>query len=127
MFSLRVLFALLALAVSSLPANAQSWQSLNGPTRPHEVLDIAIGKDANVQRIFAVDVDTMKVSTDGGRTWAATGASTYTAPLIGACKKANPSVAVVGKLGCVLKRGMVVDSVCHGVEFSEYDIRLRST
>jgi hypothetical protein len=98
MFSFRVFRILLAVAVGYFTANAQSWQSLNGPTRPHEVLDIAIGKDANVQRIYAVEVDTMKVSTDGGRTWAATGASSFTASLVVACKAADPSVAIVGRV-----------------------------
>jgi photosystem II stability/assembly factor-like uncharacterized protein len=99
MFSLRELYVILVLLAGSLAANAQSWQSLNGPTRPHEVLDIAIGNDANGQRIFAVDVDTMKLSTDGGRTWSATGASSFTTPLVVACKVADPSIAFVGKQG----------------------------
>jgi photosystem II stability/assembly factor-like uncharacterized protein len=98
MFSPRAFYVLLALAVGYFAANGQSWQSLNGPTRAHEVVDIAIGKDANVQRIFAVDVDTVKRSTDGGRTWSATGASSFTAPLVVACRVADPSVAIAGKL-----------------------------
>jgi len=99
MFFPRAFRIPLALVATCLIANAQSWQSLNGPTRPHEVVDIAIGKDANVQRIYAVDVDTMKLSTDGGRTWIATGGASLSNPMAVACQAANPSIAVVGRPG----------------------------
>jgi hypothetical protein len=98
MFSIRRLCMLLALVVASLAASGQSWQSLNGPTRPHEVLDLSIGKTANTHLIYAVDVDTMKISTDGGRSWVATGAS-LTQPLAVACQVASPSVAIMARQG----------------------------
>lgn len=99
MSPLRLFCLLIFLIVGRLVGTAQSWESLNGPTRPHEVVDIAVGKDANTQRIYAVDVDTLKISTDGGRTWTATGALSFVAPLAIACRRADPSVAITGKVG----------------------------
>jgi hypothetical protein len=99
MVSHRSFYLALVLVVGYFAADAQSWQSLNGPIRPHEVVNIAIGWNANGQRIYAVDVDTMKVSTDGARTWSAIGASSFSQPLVVACDSANPSIAIVGRLG----------------------------
>ena len=43
MVSGRAFFLAMVLAVGYFAAGAQSWQSLNGPIRPHEVADIVIG------------------------------------------------------------------------------------
>lgn len=95
----RLSLSLFMLALLPWKTVSQSWQSLNGPVVPHEVVDIAVGKNLSGQKIFAADTDTLKVSTDAGTSWIATGASSFLSPLAVACARTNPSKAFAAKSG----------------------------
>ncbi|GEM_PF-1837271 len=85
------------LLLTTCGATAQNWQFTSGPNRPHEVIDIAVGKNGSTQKLYATDVDTLKLSTNAGSTWSPIGASTFLAPLVVACKTTDPDVAIVAK------------------------------
>lgn len=93
-----VVFAiLLTLATLSSIVNSQTWTFTSGPNRPHEVIDLAIGKNGSTQKIYATDVDTLKLSTDAGSNWSPTGALLFLTPVVIACKPADPDVAIIAK------------------------------
>ncbi|MBI3194109.1 MAG: T9SS type A sorting domain-containing protein [Ignavibacteriae bacterium] len=89
---------IIAIAMMLCPSvlYTQSWQFTNGPNRIHEVLDIAIGNDATGQRLYATDVDELKVSINGGSTWLPT-EQTLLLPVVVAAKGNNKNHALVAK------------------------------
>lgn len=93
---------------------SQSWQFLNGPLRPHEVTDVAIGKDAGGnQKIYAAGLlDDLRLSTNAGSSWSAIGTSYFTQPVAVASQKDNPNIVVVSRVpsGAPLGAGIFLTS-----------------
>jgi photosystem II stability/assembly factor-like uncharacterized protein len=77
---------------------AQSWNFTTGPYRPHAMQDLSAAKVGSAQTIYAADTETLKVSTDGGSTWAVTG-GLMLSPLVVATVADNPLSVHVAKLG----------------------------
>mgnify|MGYP001607504595 FL=1 len=83
---------------------SQNWQYTNGPNYLHNVKDLASGKSGSSQKIYAADVETLKISTDNGVSWKPTTDVGYSlSPLVVGCYTTNPQYAAWAKSGQIWK------------------------
>lgn len=61
-----------ALLLRPLVSSAQTWESLNGPSRDWQARDLSVSNAGGLVRLWIADEDRVKVSANGGTGWTAT-------------------------------------------------------
>jgi hypothetical protein len=119
-----VSFTILLVCCASI-TTGQTSVSMNGPLRPHEVLDVALGSVGGSQKIWAAEwMDTLKYSTDGGQIWAKPSSIVFTKPSYVACLPSNPEVVVVAKFPNSISSGGIYYSSNGGSTWLDQSVNL---